>query len=196
MNLPQYPVVSLAFASLLLAAVNLISGCATPPPVHSMQDPQANFSTFTTFAWDNSHESGESAQPISLLDSNIRAAITGELQKKGYAEAVAGASPNLVLQYETAAAEMLKSNPVRIGVGMGGYGNSGGAGVGVSSPSARNVREGTLVLRVIDPTRNAEVWNGRVSREIGKGGQPDPALIQSAVGELLQEFPTKGGAPK
>jgi len=25
-----------------------------------------------------------------------------------------------------------------------------------------------LVLRVIDPVRNAEVWNGRVSRELAK----------------------------
>jgi hypothetical protein len=190
MNLPQFPRVPLAFATLMLAAASL-TGCASAPPVHSMQDPQANFNTFSTFAWDRPQETAEAAQPISLLDSNIRAAITGELQKKGYAEAVAGASPNLVLQYETAAGEKLKSNPVRIGVGMGGYGNSGGAGVGVSSPSARNVREGTLVLRVIDPARNAEVWNGRVSRELGKGGAPDPALIQNAVGELLQEFPSR-----
>ena len=55
---------------------------------------------------------------------------------------------------------------------------NGAAGVGVSSPSAKNVREGTLVLRVIDPARNAEVWNGRVSRELGKGDAPDPELIQ------------------
>jgi hypothetical protein len=172
-----------------LAATILLGGCAsTPPPVHSMKDPQANFSAFTTFTWDPARDA---AQPVTILDSNIRAAITGELQRKGYAEAVAGAKPDLVLQYETAAAEKLKSNPFRIGVGMGGVGNSGAAGVGVSSPSAKNVREGTLVLRVIDPVRNAEVWNGRVSRELGKGGPPDPALIQGAVGELLQEFPAR-----
>jgi hypothetical protein len=196
MNMPQHPRVSLAFPGLLMVAVSLTGGCtSTPPPVLSMQDPQANFNTFTTFAWAKRNAADGSEQPVSILDSNIQAAITSELQRKGYAEAVAGASPNLVLQYETAAAEKIKSNPFRIGIGMGGVGSSGAAGVGVSSPDAKNVREGTLVLRVVDPARNAEVWNGRVSRELGKGGPPDPALIQSAVGELLKEFPARGGGP-
>jgi len=176
----------------LLMAACLLGGCtSTPPPVHSMKDPQADFGHFTTFGWQKSMDAQGTEAPISILDTNIRAAIAGELQRKGYAEAVAGASPDLVLQYETAAAEKLKSNPIRIGIGMGGGGSNGAAGVGVSSPSAKNVREGTLVLRIIDPHRNAEVWNGRVSRELGKGGPPDPALVQSAVGDLLKEFPAK-----
>jgi len=177
---------------LMLTACGLLGACtSTPPPVHSMQDTQANFTSFATFGWQKAEAVQGVEAPISILDTNIRAAIAGELQRKGYAEAVAGANPDLMLQYETAAAEKIKSNPFRIGIGMGGAGSSGAAGVGVSSPSATNVREGTLVLRVVDPRRNAEVWNGRVSRELGKGGPPDPALIQSAVADLLQDFPVK-----
>jgi Domain of unknown function (DUF4136) len=181
----------------LLIVLILAVGCTSaPPPVHTMKSAQADFNAFTTFAWDKSKDSDVSAQPVSILDSNIRAAIGSEFQRKGYAEAAAGTNPNLLLQYETAAAEKVKSNPFRIGIGMGGVGSNGAAGVGVSSPSAKNVREGTLVLRVIDPVGNAEVWNGRVSRELGKGGPPDPELINSAVAELLQEFPSRAGAPK
>lgn len=184
-----------ATISCFLIAITVAAGCvSTPPPPQSMRDPQADFNAFKTFAWDKG-ASGQPEQPISILDTNIRAAITQELSQKGYAEASGGASSDLVLQYETAAAEKLKSNPVRIGIGMGGVGSNGAAGVGVSSPSAKNVREGTLVLRAIDPARNAEVWNGRVSRELGKGGPPDPELIQSAVSDLLKEFPAQG-APK
>jgi hypothetical protein len=155
-----------------------------------MQDAQADFDAFTTYAWDPAQDA---SKPISILDTHIRAAIAGELQRKGYAEAAAGAKSDLLLQYETAAAEAIKSKPFRIGIGVGGYGNSGGAGVGVSSASAENVREGTLVLRIIDPARNAEVWNGRVSRELSKTGTPDPELIQAAVGQLLQKFPSRRG---
>ena len=177
-----------------VALVVLAGGCTSaPPPVHSMQNPQANFGTYKTFAWDPSQAGQADGQPISILDTNIRAAIASELQRKGYAEAAAGAKPDLVLQYETAAAEKLKSNPFRIGIGIGGAGSSGAAGVGVSSPDAKNVREGTLVLRVIDPVRNAEVWNGRVSRELGKGGPPDPELIQRGVADLLKDFPMPSG---
>ena len=194
MDEPRHsPSLAAAIAGLVLAGTQLLGGCvSSAPPVQSMRDSQANFDAFRTFAWDPGPQSPADAQPISILDSNIRTAISGELQRKGYAEAQAGAKPDLMLRYETAAAEKLKSNPFRIGVGMGGVGNNGAAGVGVSTPSAKNVREGTLVLRVIDPVRNAEVWNGRVSRELGKGGPPDPALIQSAVSDLLEEFPVPG----
>jgi hypothetical protein len=181
----------------ILAAWLVAGGCAsTKPEAYSMQDPQANFSSFKTFAWDAVQENQAPDAPITIVNGQIRAAISSELQRKGYAEAAAGAKPDLVLRYETAAAETIKSNPFRIGIGMGGAGNSGAAGVGVSSPSAKNVREGTLVLRVIDPVRNAEVWNGRVSRELGKGGVPDQALIQTAVGDLLRTFPAPDGSLK
>ena len=185
------------FFILALAASILAAGCTSAPSQpYSMKDPQADFATFRTFAWDTAQATDVPNEPVTIVNGQIRAAIAGELQQKGYAEAVAGAKPDLLLHYETAAAEKLKSNPFRIGVGMGGAGANGAAGVGVSSPSAKNIREGTLVLRVIDPTRNAEVWNGRVSRELGKHGVPDQALIQSAVGDLLREFPAPGDAPK
>lgn len=187
----------ISFSILALATSLLTGGCtSTPPQPYSMRDPQANFTTFKTFAWDTGQATEAPGEPVTIVNGQIRTAITGELQQKGYAEALAGAKPDLLLRYETAAAEKLKSNPFRIGVGTGGAGSNGAAGVGVSSPSAKNIREGTLVLRAIDPARNAEVWNGRVSRELGKNGVPDPALIQSAVGDLLREFPAPGEAPK
>jgi hypothetical protein len=187
----------IAFSLFVLAGALLASGCATAPSQpYSMKDPQADFATFKTFAWDAGQAAEAPGEPVTIVNGQIRTAIAGELQQKGYAEAVAGAKPDLLLRYETAAAEKLKSNPFRIGIGMGGAGSNGAAGVGVSSPSAKNIREGTLVLRVIDPARNAEVWNGRVSRELGKDGVPDPGLIQSAVRDLLREFPAPGAAPK
>jgi hypothetical protein len=186
-----------AFTSFVLAAWLVTGGCATAPPqAYSMQAPQANFGAYKSFTWDAGQGSQAPDEPLTIVNSQIRAAITNELQRKGYAEAVAGAKPDLLLSYETAAAEKVKTSPFRVGVGMGGAGNSGAAGVGVSSSGAKNIREGTLVLRVVDPARNAEVWNGRVSREIGRNGVPDQALIQSAVGDLLREFPAPADAPK
>ena len=194
MQIPRSPLRGQsAFSSIVLAACLLAAGCAsTKSQPYSMRDPQANFDAFKTFSWEAGQDAQAPDEPVTIVNGQIRAAITSELQRKGYAEAVAGAKPDLLLRYETAAAEKVKTSPIRIGVGMGGYGNNGAAGVGVSSSGAKNIREGTLVLRVIDPARNAEVWNGRVSRELGKHGVPDQALIQSAVGDLLREFPAPG----
>src|SRR5262245_43497565 len=84
-----------------IAFLILAGGCTwAPPPVHSMQAPQANFGAFKTFAWDRGQAANGGAAPISILDGNIRTAIASELQKKGYAEAAAESKPDLVLQYE------------------------------------------------------------------------------------------------
>jgi uncharacterized protein DUF4136 len=197
MNPPQRLLsTTFVFFGLALVAVGL-GGCASnPTQPHTMRDPQADFASFKTFGWDVTESAQGQGQPISIVDSNIRAAISSELKRKGYEEATGGSLPDIFLQYETGKAEMVKSNPFRIGVGVGSYGNSGGVGVGTSSAATRNVTEGMLVLRVIDPARKAEVWNGRVSRELGKGGTPDPGLIQSAVADLLTDFPSRAAPPQ
>jgi hypothetical protein len=196
MNLPRHRPVRTFLATLILAmgTATLLGGCASQPKQpQSMRDPQADFSAFRTFGWHLDAKPDAAAPPLSLLDSNIRAALKAELTRKGYQEAAAGAAPDLLVDYETVRAEKIKSNPIRIGVGVGSWGGSGGGGVSVGSPSARNVDEGTLVVHVIDPKRKAEVFEGRASRELGKSGA-DPAVVQSAVADVLRDFPARGSA--
>ncbi|HZF24650.1 MAG TPA: DUF4136 domain-containing protein [Steroidobacteraceae bacterium] len=197
MNRPQCCLrASVAIFGLVLGAAAVTSGCASnPSQPHTIRDPQANFSAFKTFGWAAEQSTQATGQPVSIVDSTIRAAITDELKRKGYEEAAASTKPDVVLNYETGKAEKVKSSPFRIGVGVGGYGSSGGAAAGVSSSGVKNVIEGALILRVIDPARNAEVWNGSVSRELGKGSV-DMGLVQSAVADLLRDFPARAGPPQ
>jgi hypothetical protein len=192
---PLVPVrVGLAAFALAVGAAALLGGCASQPEQpQSMRDPQADFNAFRTFGWYQDAKPDAAAPPMSLLDSNIRAALKAELTRKGYQEAAAGAAPDLLVDYETVRAEKIKSNPIRIGVGVGSWGGSGGGGVSVGSPGARNVDEGTLVVHVVDPKRKAEVFEGRASRELGKNGA-DPAVVQSAVADVLRDFPARGNA--
>jgi hypothetical protein len=172
-------------------------GCASQPPQPTtMTDPQANFSAYRTFAFDERGRADGSGQqqPLSMLDSNIRAAISAQLQGKGYEQAPAGATPDLLIGYEKAKADTIKSNPIRIGVGVGSWGGSSGGGVSASSAGARNVTEGTLVIHAVDPAREAAVWEGRVTRELDKGNA-DPAVVQSAVAEVFRDFPARSGQP-
>lgn len=182
---------SLAAMSFALGTIALIGGCtSTAPQPTSMQDAQADFSAYKTFGW----EPDTSGQPLSLLDQNIRTAISKEMKGKGYEEAAAGTTPDLVLSYEAARAEKVKSNPIRIGVGVGSYGGSSGGGVGVSSSGVKNVSEGTLVVHAVDPARKAEVWQGRASRELGKGNI-EPAVLQSTVAGMMHDLPARSAPP-
>lgn len=189
---------SFAVMSLALGAATVTGGCASSAPrSESMLDPAADFKSYKTFGWETAASTDASGQPqpLSIIDSNIQTAIATELKGKGYEEAAVGTNPDLVVSYEKAREQTLKNNPIRIGIGVGGYGGHGGASVGASSASVKNVDVGTLVVHVIDRARNAEAWTGRVSGELSKGGTVEPAVIQSAVAELLREFPASGAQP-
>src|SRR5688572_11978145 len=186
--------VSAKAACIALGLAILAAGCASQAPQPtSMRDPQADFSSYETFALKNG-QADAPGQSVSIVEGYIRTALTAELKRKGYVEAGAGTEPDLRIDYEAASDEKLKNKPFRIGVGAGGYGSNVGGGVGMSSPSVKSVTEGTLVVHAIDPARKAEVWQGRASRELGKGNV-EQADVQAGVAELLRDFPARGGQP-
>lgn len=181
-------------ATAAMLALGLLAGCATSSGTQpeSMRDPQADFGAYRTFGWHAPGASADAAseEPLKLLDSHLRTAIAAELQKRGYIEAAAGTTPDLRMAYETASTEKLESAPVRFGIGMGSWGGNVGGSVNVGTPSVRNYREGTLVIHAIDAARNAEVWQGRVSKKITKGSL-EPAAIAAAVATAMKDFPAR-----
>ena len=179
-------------STLALMALVLVAGCATAPAEPAvMKDAGANFGAYRTFGW---YPQGNANQTQSIVDGYIRTAITNSMQGKGYVAAPEGAQADLLIEYEAASEQKLKEKPFRIGIGIGGYGSSGGASVGGTSSGVKEVKEGTLVIHVVDPARNAEVWRGSVSREL-KEGTVDPAIVNTAVAEAFTDFPARTAPP-
>ncbi|MGD9599132.1 MAG: DUF4136 domain-containing protein [Steroidobacteraceae bacterium] len=180
-----------AIGGLALGAALLAGGCAsTPEQPRTMRDPEADFSAYKTFGWYPPPGDDGAAGFPSIVDGYIRTAIGNELKGKGYVEAAVGTTPDFVVACDKASAAKLKSNPFRVGIGVGSFGRNVGGSVGVSSSGVRNVKEGSLVVHVIDQARQTEVWRGSIAREIGKGGV-DPATVQAAVSELMRGFPAR-----
>jgi Domain of unknown function (DUF4136) len=182
-------------AIVVLSALSVFGGIAActssgPSQPESMRDPQANFASYQTFGWTAGGDVAPNDEPVKLLDSNIRAAITAELKRRGYVEAAADATPDLRIAYETASADKIENNPVRVGIGVGNWGGNVGGSVNVGSPSIRNYKEGTLVIHAIDSARNAEVWQGRVSQKVTKGSL-EPAAVNLAVATAMKDFPAR-----
>jgi hypothetical protein len=168
----------------------LVVGCATAPPEpESMRAPDVDFSAFRTFGWAPSESVAGTDEPLQLLDQNLRKSIAEELARRGYVLAGDG-PPELLIAYRTASKEQVESSPVRIGIGVGSWGGSGGGSVGVSSSSLRNYREGTLVIHAVDAARNLEVWQGRISGKLTDGSL-EPAAIQRAVAAAMRDFPSR-----
>ena len=168
-----------------------VAGCAAPPTKpETMRDPGVNFTNFRTFGWTAGGAVDAGDEPLKLLDANIRAAIVDVMKRKGYAEAPAGSTPDLRMAYETASAEKLENNPVRIGIGVGSWSGNMGGSVSMGSPSVRNFTEGTLIVHAIDTARNAEVWQGRVSGKMAKGSV-EASAINQAVAKAMADFPVR-----
>lgn len=181
-----------ALRGLALILVALLAACTTPvPPDHESQiAPDANFAAYRTFGW-QPPPAGTIDEPTRLLDTNIRNAITAEMTRRGYTEVQE--APKLRVAYETAADERLKSNPFRIGIGLGSFGSNMGGSVNVGSPSVQSYREGRLTIHVLDAAANRELWFGSVAGSIEKGNL-DADAIARAVALAMQDLPVRTGA--
>jgi len=178
-------------AAVVLVAATL-TACATTEPQHeSMTAPDANLPAYRTFGWRAPPAEGADAGALRILDVNIQAAIRAELTGRGYLEDKE--APQLLITWETQAVEKTKSNPVRVGIGLGGFSGNMGGSVGVGSPGTRDVREGTLVIHAIDAAANREVWYGTVSGELDRKAV-DAATVARAVAIAMQAFPRRAAA--
>jgi hypothetical protein len=181
-------VVSRILALLLAAA--LVACTGSKPERQSQSDPNTDIAAWSTFGWQSAAGAGIGDEPMRMLDVNIRNAIEAELTRRGYTKAEA--NPQFLVSYETAAQEKVKSNPFRIGIGMGSFGGNVGGSVGVSSPSVQSYREGKLVIHAIDAAANREVWYGSIAGSVDRS-QLDAAAVAQVVAAAMETFPAKQG---
>lgn len=180
-----------AIVGLFLAGMVMLTGCAsTSETSGAMVDQQVNFNDYETFGWYDDPVRDTANQPFTLVETAIRDAIAAEMQRKGYIEARASSPADLLISYRTASTEKVKNNPFTIGIGVGSFGSRGGASIGTSTSSVRNVTEGSLTIHAIDGARNAEVWQSDATRELGKG-TGNPAAIKNIVADVFAKFPAR-----
>jgi hypothetical protein len=168
----------------------LLAGCATPggPRIESDRADDADFTRYATYAWAKPATVGTAEAPLRLFDVNVRNAIRAALGKRGYQEQTE--APDLLIDYETLTQDKVKSNPVRIGIGMGSWGGNVGGSIGLGSPSVESYQEGRLVIRAVDARANREVWVASVVDRMQKDGL-DANEVTRVVELTLRDFPTR-----
>jgi hypothetical protein len=173
--------------------VSLLAACttSTPPDHQSQIDPDTDFSAYSTFGW-QPLPAGSADEPMRLLDTNIRAAIRAEMTRRGYTEVAT--DPELRIAWETATDERIKSNPFRIGIGLGSFGSNSGGAVSVGSPSVQSYREGRLIIHLVDAAQNRELWFGSIAGSIEKS-RLDADAVARAVALAMQDLPERVPVP-
>lgn len=176
----------------VLSLLATLAACTmTPAPRHySQAAPGVDFSRFSTFSLAAAGDAAGTEAPMPMLDVNIRNAVIAEMTRRGYRED--DAAPDLRIYYETAAKDMVRSSPVRLGIGMGSWGGNVGGSVGVSSASVQSYQEGQLIIHVADAAANQEIWSGTVSGKVDRGSL-DADSIARAVALAMEGFPARAG---
>jgi hypothetical protein len=180
-----------AIVGVLLLA---LLACATGWQTQSTTAPGADLSGYASFGWLPASESapGANEAPLSILDANVRDAIRTALAQKGYREVER--DPELRIGVETTTRLKEKASPpVRIGVGVGSWGEHVGGEVGASVPvgsgKVTTSGEAHIAIRAVDPKADREVWFGTASGEVKAGS--DPGVIRDAVAAVLEDFPDR-----
>jgi hypothetical protein len=167
----------------------LLAGCASAPPRHELQTaPGVSLAGYRTFAWSVPAGSATAEAPLRILDTHIRTAVRDELTRRGYVEVTE--APDVLVDYETASEDRLRSSPVRVGIGMGSFGGHVGGSASMGTPSVQSYQEGRLVIHLLDAAKKQEVWYGTVSGQADRKNL-DAAAVARVVALAMESFPAR-----
>jgi hypothetical protein len=133
---------------------------------------------------------------LEAIESRVRAAVTGELVRKGYVETTDPARADMLVSYQIAGTRRLElSEDRRVGAPSPNQVLTPG---GMPQPPAselprvQTIREGTVTVLVEDPASGKLVWRGSVSAE-GRVSSNEAALRQIAdvAHHITREFPAR-----
>ena len=190
-------------SSLIVWLAALLLACATLE-VNTDFDAHADFARYQRFAWldpplrVSSAEvpANEALVQNSLLDKRVRAAVDGGLLARGL-EQSDREQAQLLVRYLVGIDEYLKQTGTFVGAGaVYPYGGSG-----YVSPSfydgywtTRVIRDGTLIVDLIDATTQQIVWRGWTGGRNPEGYFSE-AQVRESVSRILALFPPVPPAP-
>ena len=183
----QRTILKFGFCALTLA----LSACASLR-THSDYDPQADFSTYQTFAWASEQERVQSQERgdryISPLDvQRIERAIESELATKGYRQLQDTDQADFLVAFTVGARDKIDVNRYPV--------TYRGRWVGhwpyqLESVEVHSYTEGMLAIDIYDRQSARPTWHGVARKRVtGSDAEESGPLIREAVSAILNEFP-------
>jgi hypothetical protein len=176
----------------------LVAACAVAPEVRTDYDRNVDFSRYRSFAFESRPdlEGGYS----SLAAQRLRAAVTRELQARGYE--LREAEPDLLVAVSAGLRDRLRVVPRPGPWGPGPWGLRrdywGWPGWGWPGywDSVEPFTEGIVNIDLIDRQERRMVWQGMaVAPSASRLGNASQAETDAAVAAIFAEFPFRAGLP-
>ena len=170
-------------------ATLLITACASPTVTDV--DPNADFSSYKTFAF-LSDVASEKQPYESLERAHLKASVGREMMARGYVHDNAG--PDLLINFAIETQEKLKTRTVPTSgyaIGYDPFFDVYDVGWGMSHTTRIDqYTEGTLEIDLIDVDERRMIWQGRTK---GRVTQKDminfKSTLDEAVADIFEQFP-------
>jgi hypothetical protein len=181
-----------------------LAGCAVHWDVDSYAAPEGNVAGRQTYFWKGGdYAAAQQIDPtlVQYADAQVRAAVTEELRRKGYTEATAANSADLVVSYQVSGIRRFVSeDTTRVGAPSPNTVLSPSEmqpPPASSVPREVTVRDGSVVLFLDDVKLGKLAWRGEVSTEVRAGSSEQTArIIAQMAREIVKAVPARAGAPR
>ena len=183
---------------LVIILLSLLSACSTGLQVRSDIDPSANFSQFKTYNYFDPMgiESGYNSP---IFGEHYRAALDGELRRRGYR---ISETPDLLINVTLRADDKISIRSHATPYMSGGYyGRPGGAsygssvGVGVAVGGGKKVKsQASVFIDFVEFEQHKVVWQGVMVIDVNdKVAQQLRNAIFTSVNLVMVEYPHTAG---
>ena len=171
--------------ALLPLALGILAGC-TPFTVKYDYDSHANYKAYKTYDW---YAASKKAQGKSdgvdnpIMDRRVRSAVEREMAARGLKLEKTGEPDVLVTYYPAYRRGTIYTTTTfggRWGMRPWGY------GVGTQFTEARQFREGSIILEIVENKTNQLIW--QAVAEGALTGLEDPEDAEHQVGEAVKQM--------
>src|SRR5438270_2542710 len=161
---------------LILAAM----GTAFAQQVTTDFDHQANFAQYKTYSWEEMKPSN------SLWDARIKSAVDAQLQAKGWTRVDSGGDVCVVAVKTTQTQRSLQTFYDGFG---GGWRWRGFGGMGESTTTEQDYKEGTLVVDLYDAKTKELIWRGSAEDSLSDKEAKNEKNLDKGVAKMFKKFP-------
>src|ERR1700680_4335500 len=163
----------------------LALGTAFAQQVKTDFDHQANFSQYKTYSWQ------EIKPANSLWDARIKSAVDAQLAAKGWTQVESGGDVAIVA-IETSHTERTLQT-FYDGMG-GGWRWRGFGGMGESTTTEQDYKEGTLVVDLYDTKTKPLIWRGSAEDMVSNNAEKNEKNLNKGVEKMFKKFPPQAKA--
>jgi hypothetical protein len=172
------------------------AACATNPRIYSSSNPEADFSSYSTYSYLPQLGTEEPGAPESLLTQFLKAAVDREMAARGFRRVPQDGE--LLVNFYVETRERTETRTVASpAFGVGYYRYRRGFYVGWHDYSEIDVSqytEGTLNIDVADAARRQLVWEGiAIGRLTEEARQNVRATVDAVVPQVFSQFPVETG---